>query len=49
MAAPLAPKRTEMATWLRFARAKRRAQRGVVAAYVHELSQRHKTEAGARS
>ena len=40
MARRQAPSGIDMATWLRL-RAERRAQRGVVAGYVHELSERH--------
>ena len=40
MARPQAPNGMDMATWLRL-RAERRGQRGVVAGYVHELSERH--------
>ena len=35
-----APKGIDMATWLRL-RAERRGQAGVIAGYVHELSDRH--------
>ena len=45
MARPQAPNGMDMATWLRL-RA-RRAQSGVVASYVHELSERHNDERSA--
>ena len=46
MARTQAPNGIDMATWLRL-RATRRAQRGVVAGYVHELSERHNGERSA--
>jgi hypothetical protein len=46
MTRPQPPKGMDMATWLRL-RAERRGQMGVVAAYVHELSDRHGEERSA--
>jgi hypothetical protein len=43
-----APKGMDMATWLRL-RAERRGQAGVVAGYVHELSDRHGSDGGSVS
>jgi hypothetical protein len=40
-----APKGMDMAVWLRL-RAERRGQAGVVAGYVHELSDRHSSDGG---